>query len=49
MQQTFHTRNYSVRDFEEWDQRGELLLQPRFQRHVEAEFDSPHFVHGILF
>jgi hypothetical protein len=32
MQQSFHTRNYSIRDFEEWDQRGELLLQPKFQR-----------------
>ena len=32
MQQTFHTRNYSIRDFEEWEQRGELLLQPKFQR-----------------
>jgi len=32
MQQTFHTRNYSVRDFEEWNQRGELVLQPKFQR-----------------
>jgi hypothetical protein len=32
MQQAFHTRNYSIRDFEEWDQRGELLLQPKFQR-----------------
>lgn len=32
MQQSFHTRNYSIRDFEEWDQRGELVLQPRFQR-----------------
>ncbi len=32
MQQAFHTRNYSVRDFEEWSQRGELVLQPKFQR-----------------
>jgi hypothetical protein len=32
MQQAFHTRNYSIRDFEEWDKRGELLLQPKFQR-----------------
>lgn len=32
MQQVFHTRNYSVRDFEEWQQRGELVLQPKFQR-----------------
>jgi hypothetical protein len=32
MQQAFHTRNYSIRDFEEWEKRGELLLQPKFQR-----------------
>jgi uncharacterized protein with ParB-like and HNH nuclease domain len=32
MQQAFHTRNYSVRDFEEWDDRDELVLQPKFQR-----------------
>jgi hypothetical protein len=32
MQQLFNTRNYSVRDFEEWNQRGELVLAPKFQR-----------------
>ncbi len=32
MQQAFHTRNYSIRDFEEWNSRGELILQPKFQR-----------------
>ncbi len=32
MQQLFNTRNYSVRDFEEWDSRGELVLAPKFQR-----------------
>jgi hypothetical protein len=32
MQQRFNTRNYSVRDFEEWREKGELLLQPKFQR-----------------
>ncbi len=32
MQQLFNTRNYSVRDFEEWSQRNELVLQPKFQR-----------------
>jgi hypothetical protein len=32
MQQLFHTRNYAIRDFEEWDKRGELILQPKFQR-----------------
>jgi hypothetical protein len=32
MQQAFRTRNYSIRDFEEWNQRGELVLQPKFQR-----------------
>jgi len=32
MQQRFNTRNYSIRDFEEWDQRGELVLAPKFQR-----------------
>jgi hypothetical protein len=32
MQQLFNTRNYSVRDFEEWQDRGELDLAPRFQR-----------------
>jgi hypothetical protein len=32
MQQAFHTRSYSVRDFEEWSERDELVLQPKFQR-----------------
>jgi hypothetical protein len=32
MQQQFSTRNYSVRDFEEWDARNELVLAPKFQR-----------------
>ena len=32
MQQQFSTRNISVRDFEEWDDRGELVLAPKFQR-----------------
>lgn len=32
MQQRFNTRNYSTRDFEEWQSRGELVLAPRFQR-----------------
>src|SRR5512147_2961474 len=33
MQQRFNTRNYSVRDFEEWSGReGELVLAPKFQR-----------------
>ena len=32
MQQTFSTRNYSVRDFEEWDDKDELELAPKFQR-----------------
>jgi hypothetical protein len=32
MQQAFHTRNYSIRDFEEWNSRNELVLQPKFQR-----------------
>jgi len=32
MQQLFNTRNYSVRDFEEWNQKGELVLAPKFQR-----------------
>lgn len=32
MQQRFNTRNYSVRDFEEWNERGELVLAPKFQR-----------------
>lgn len=32
MQQRFNTRNYSVRDFEEWSERGELELAPKFQR-----------------
>jgi hypothetical protein len=30
--QLFNTRNYSIRDFEEWDRKGELELQPKFQR-----------------
>lgn len=32
MQQLFNTRNYSVRDFEEWREKGELVLAPKFQR-----------------
>lgn len=32
MQQRFNTRNYSVHDFEEWSERGELVLAPKFQR-----------------
>lgn len=32
MQQLFHTRNYSVKDFDEWKERGELVLAPKFQR-----------------
>src|ERR1700686_1537429 len=32
MQQAFHTRNYSIRDFEELHERDELVLQPKFQR-----------------
>lgn len=32
MQQLFNTRNYSVRDFEEWSERDELVLTPKFQR-----------------
>lgn len=32
MQQLFNTRNYSIRDFEEWNSRNELILQPKFQR-----------------
>src|SRR5437660_2823144 len=32
MQQLFNTRNYSVRDFDEWNTRKELVLQPKFQR-----------------
>jgi len=32
MQQLFSTRNYSVRDFEEWNDRNELVLAPKFQR-----------------
>jgi len=32
MQQRFNTRNYSVRDFEEWKAKGELELAPKFQR-----------------
>src|SRR6266446_2213091 len=34
MQQRFNTRNYSVRDFEEWNGKGELQLAPKFQRRV---------------
>jgi Protein of unknown function DUF262 len=32
MQQAFHSRNYSIRDFEEWNEKDELVLQPKFQR-----------------
>jgi len=32
MQQQFNTRSYSVRDFEEWQERDELTLAPKFQR-----------------
>ena len=32
MQQLFSTRNYSIRDFEDWQERNELALAPKFQR-----------------
>jgi hypothetical protein len=32
MQQRFSSRPYSVRDFEEWYRKGELVLAPKFQR-----------------
>src|SRR5437764_667186 len=32
MQQAFSTRTYSVRDFEQWNEQGELTLAPKFQR-----------------
>ncbi|HEV2964705.1 MAG TPA: DUF262 domain-containing protein [Candidatus Angelobacter sp.] len=32
MQQIFSTRNYSIRDFEEWHNKAELELSPKFQR-----------------
>jgi hypothetical protein len=32
MQQRFSTRNYSVRDLDEWHQKKELILQAKFQR-----------------
>jgi uncharacterized protein with ParB-like and HNH nuclease domain len=32
MLQRFHTRNISVRDFEQWSDRNELVLAPKFQR-----------------
>lgn len=32
MQQRFNTRPYSVRDFEEWYSKGDLVLAPKFQR-----------------
>lgn len=32
MQQLFSTRNYSIKDFAEWEERQELELVPKFQR-----------------
>jgi len=32
MLQRFDTRKYSVRDFEEWNDKGDLVLAPKFQR-----------------
>ena len=32
MQQRFNTRNYSIHDFEEWNEKGELDIAPKFQR-----------------
>jgi hypothetical protein len=32
MQQKFNTRNYSIRDFEQWHLNKELTLAPKFQR-----------------
>lgn len=32
MPQRFDSRQYSIRDFEEWKNKGELILQPKFQR-----------------
>src|SRR2546427_9108988 len=32
MQQRFETKNWSVEEFRGWEESGELLLQPKFQR-----------------
>jgi len=32
MQQRFDTRKYSIRDFDEWNTKGDLRLAPEFQR-----------------
>lgn len=32
MPQRFDSRQYSIRDFEEWNNKGELVLDPKFQR-----------------
>jgi hypothetical protein len=32
MQQRFETKNWSVEEFQKWEESGELLLQPKFQR-----------------
>lgn len=32
MQQRFSTRSYSIQDFAQWEEKGELVLAPKFQR-----------------
>ena len=32
MDQRFRTRNFSISDIEEWDNKGSLVLAPKFQR-----------------
>jgi hypothetical protein len=32
MQQRFETKNWSVEEFRDWEEAGELILQPKFQR-----------------
>lgn len=49
MQQLFNTRNYSIRDFEEWSQRNELVLQPKFQRrHVWSDKARSYLIDTII-
>jgi len=42
--QNFHARQYSVRDFEEWENRGDLVLAPKFQRRSVWEPKAKSFL-----
>lgn len=49
MRQIFNTKIYSVNDFREWYERGELILSPKFQRRrVWAQKAKSYLIDTIL-